>query len=175
LDLHSGHFLVSKELFVYNENAHIGLSLCILGIIGVKKWGKSANEWMTSALYKEYQGWTDWQDGMKKLLKDHVKELKKIEERSINPELIYEAKRENLALQQEAEYRRRLMEVYNEVKRKLDYQVAIEEAKKNFTRKHLVTWVLENVNKNVNAEQKAVLKQCVLDLKTLSEKRRNAI
>lgn len=56
---------------------------------------------------------------MKKLLKDHVKELKQVEDRSINPELIYDAKREGLLLQQEAEYRRRLMEVYNEVKRKL--------------------------------------------------------
>lgn len=56
---------------------------------------------------------------MKNLLKDHVKELKKVEDRSINPELIYDAKRENLQLQQEAEYRRRLMQVYNEVKRKL--------------------------------------------------------
>lgn len=113
---------------------------------------------------------------MKKLLKSHVQELKQIEERSINPGPIYEAKRENLLLQQEAEYRRRLMEVYQEVKRKLDYQVAIEDAKKNFTRKHLVNWVIDNVNKNVNADlEKAVLKQCVLDLKVLSEKRRNAI
>lgn len=113
---------------------------------------------------------------MKKLLREHVKELKLIEERSLNPELIYDAKRESLALQQEAEYRRRLMAIYNEVKRKLDYQVAIEEAKKSFTRRHLVNWVIDNVNKNVNAElEKAVLKQCVLDLKTLSEKRRNAI
>lgn len=113
---------------------------------------------------------------MKQLLRNHVKELKQIEERSINPGPIYEAKRESLLLQQEAEYRRRLMEVYHEVKRKLDYQVAIEEAKKSFTRKHLVNWVIDNVNKNVNADlEKAVLKQCVLDLKVLSEKRRNAI
>lgn len=125
---------------------------------------------------KEKQGWIDWQDGMKKLLNSHVQELKQIEERSINPGPIYEAKRENLLLQQEAEYRRRLMEVYNEVKRKLDYQVAIEDAKKSFTRKHLVNWVIDSVNKNVNVDlEKAVLKQCVLDLKTLSEKRRNAI
>ena len=113
---------------------------------------------------------------MKKLLNDHIGELKQIEDRSINPGLIYEAKRENLLLQQEAEYRRRLMEVYNEVKRKLAYQVAIEDAKKNFTTKHLVNWVINSVNKSVNADlEKAVLKQCVLDLKTLSEKRRNAI
>ena len=113
---------------------------------------------------------------MKKLLKDHVKELKKVEDRSINPELIYEAKRENVQLQQEAEYRRRLMQVYNEVKRKLDYQVAVEDAKKNFTRRHLVNWVIDNVNRNINAElEKAVLRQCVVDLKDLSVKRKNAI
>jgi len=171
-----GTMLVSKELFVYNENAHIGLPLIIIGTTAIKMYGKQTNDLMTAFLHKSKQGWIDWQDGMNKLLKGHIKELKQIEERSLNPELIYDAKRENLALQQEAEYRRRLMVVFNEVKRKLDYQVAIEEAKKNFTRKHLVNWVIDSVNKSVNADlEKAVLQQSVLDLKILSQKRKNAI
>jgi len=171
-----GTFLVSKELFVFNDNACIGVTMTAIAIILRVKFGDLIHGYLLGNVTKQNQGWIDWQDGMKKLLKDHVKELKQIEERSLNPELIYDAKRESLALQQEAEYRRRLVDVYNEVKRKLDYQVAVEDAKKNFTRRHLVNWVLENVNKNVNADlEKAVLKQCVVDLKTLSEKRRNAI
>jgi len=171
-----GTFLVSKEIFCYNENAHTGLALAALAYIFINNYGKQVNDFAKAHIIKENQGWCDWQHGMIKLLKEHLGELKKVEDRSINPGLIYEAKRENLQLQQEAEYRRRLMSVYNEVKRKLDYQVAIEDAKKNFTRKHLVNWVIDNVNKNLNAElEKAVLKQCVFDLKTLSEKRRNAI
>lgn len=169
-------FLLSKELFVWNTNAHPGIALALIAAIAIKKFGAQTNAWLTSNIDKEAQGWVDWQDGMKKLLKDHLKELKQVEDRSINPELIYDAKRENLQLQQEAEYRRRVMDVYNEVKRKLDYQVAVENAKKNFTKKHLVNWVIDNVNKNINADlEKAVLNQCVVDLKQLSVKRKNAI
>lgn len=45
-----GTFLVSKEIFCYNDNAHIGLSLSVLAFIGIKFYGKKANEYLTASV-----------------------------------------------------------------------------------------------------------------------------
>ena len=41
-------FLISKEIFCYNDNAHSGLALFCIALFAVKKFGKQANDWATS-------------------------------------------------------------------------------------------------------------------------------
>jgi len=90
--------------------------------------------------------------------------------------ILFSAKRENINLQREAEYRRRLMEVHNEVKRKLDYQIATQNAGKQFAQKHMVNWIIDNVVKGISAQQeKEALTKCISDLKALAAKRANVI
>lgn len=45
-----GSFIVSKELLVWNDNAHAASALIVLAIFGIKKFGRSANDYMTSSL-----------------------------------------------------------------------------------------------------------------------------
>ena len=42
-------FLLSKELLIYNENAHTGSALIVIAYVGMKKYGKVANDYMTAA------------------------------------------------------------------------------------------------------------------------------
>lgn len=90
--------------------------------------------------------------------------------------LLFEAKRENVHLQREAEYRRRLMTAYSEVKRKLDYQIASQVAQQQFNQKHMVSWIIDSVMKGITPEQeKQTLQKCISDLKTLSASRAGVI
>lgn len=41
-------FLLSKELLVWNTNAHPGLALAIIAAYAIKKFGKQGNAWLTS-------------------------------------------------------------------------------------------------------------------------------
>jgi F-type H+-transporting ATPase subunit b len=66
---------------------------------------------------------------------------------------LFEAKRENVDLQLEAEYRERLVEAHQAVKKRLDYNLAKETAMKNFQHNHMTRWIIDNVVKGITHEQ----------------------
>jgi len=87
------------------------------------------------------------------------------------PPLVAETKRENLQLQLEAEYRRRLAKAHGEVKKRLDYMADLEEAKRRFQRRYMIDWIIGQVKKTLTHQQeKLLLSQCVSDLKGLAQR-----
>jgi len=60
---------------------------------------------------------------------------------------LYEAKREGVDLQLEAIFRQRLAEARQEIKKRLDYQLAKETAVKNFQHNYMTRWIIDNVVK----------------------------
>lgn len=53
----------------------------------------------------------------------------------------------------EEEYRRRLHEVTSTVKRRLDYQVDVEQAQKKFEQEHMIQWLEGKVTELVKGKQ----------------------
>ena len=104
-------------------------------------------------------------------LNDYIKNEISVRDSSSEFKILFDAKRENIQLQLEAEFRRRQMEAYNEVKRRLDFLVAKDEAIKQFQQKHMVTWIIDNVAKNITQQQeKEALKSTLADLRKLATK-----
>merc|ERR1719186_805804 len=83
--------------------------------------------------------------------------------------MLYTAKRENVGLQLEAEFRERQQKVYSEVKRRLDYQVETDNVKRRVEQQHMVNWIIDNVQKSITPEQeKQNLQACITRLKGLA-------
>lgn len=53
----------------------------------------------------------------------------------------------------EANYRERLLTVYNEVKKRLDYQVALQNLKYQKEQDHMIQWVEKNVVQSITPQQ----------------------
>lgn len=86
-------------------------------------------------------------------------------------QMLYAAKRENVDLQLEAVYRQRLSDVHREVKKRLDYQTATENAEQRFQQTHMANWIVDGVLKNITPKgEKEAITKCIADLKALSKK-----
>ena len=104
-------------------------------------------------------------------LNNYIKSEQGIRDSPAQHKVLFDAKRENIQLQLEAEFRRRQMQAYNEVRRRLDFLVAKDEAVKQFQQQHMVTWIIDNVAKSITPQQeKETLKTTLADLKKLAAK-----
>ncbi|OTF69638.1 hypothetical protein BLA29_012944 [Euroglyphus maynei] len=106
---------------------------------------------------------------MIQFLNDYIKCEEFVRDAPQHHSVLFDAKRENVQLQLEAEYRRRQMEAYQEVRRRLNYLVAKEEAERQFQQKYMVQWIIDNVAKSITpAQEKDTLKTTLAELKRLS-------
>lgn len=53
----------------------------------------------------------------------------------------------------EANYRERLLNVYNEVKKRLDYQVSLQHLLRHKEQEHMINWVEKNVVQSISPQQ----------------------
>lgn len=161
-------FLLSKEFWVIEHEFVVGLSMAVLGIIGYQSFGAGYTKWINQHM--------DDRDALLKAVKqseiDRCKEMITEEETAqwmaTSYETLIEAKRENVALQLETVYRSRLQDVYDQVKRRLDYQVETSNVVRRVEQQHMVNWIINSVRKTISAKQEDdALKKCITDLKAM--------
>jgi len=163
-------FLVSKEIWVLEHEFYcgVGLFICLAGLVG--KVGPGVSAWLDKGVDEE-------ENILKSIRQDEIDRVKAAiaeEENSqwmaTSYEELMQAKKENVGLQLEIEYRSRLNEAYKQVKRRLDYQLATANVLRAAEQKHMVQWIIDNVRKSITAKQESdALKACVADLKALAK------
>ncbi|XP_059486316.1 ATP synthase subunit b, mitochondrial [Neocloeon triangulifer] len=162
-------YLCSKEIYIMEHEYYNGLSLALLCIIGVKKLGPSISAWLDKGIDQYENSWEEGRKNQLQTLQDSIEAEKKEQWRAEGQTLLFEAKKENIALQIEAAYRERLMQTYSEVKKRLDYQVETQNIETRISQKHMTQWIVNNVLKSITPQQeKDSLKKCISDLKALS-------
>jgi len=162
-------YLLCKEIWVLEHEFWGGVSFFIMIIYGVKKFGPQ----ISASLEKQQQEMLDGLNSGKNAeiasLKDSIENEKKAQYQAEGMKMLFDVKRENVALQLEAVYRERLMDVYREVKRRLDYQVEKVNVERNIQQRHMVNWIVSNVKKSITAEsEQENIKKCIADLKGLA-------
>ncbi|XP_057895799.1 ATP synthase F(0) complex subunit B1, mitochondrial [Melospiza georgiana] len=163
-------YFLSKEIYVVNHET--AAAACILSVLvyAIKKFGpevaafadKLNEEKMASALAIK----NDTIQALQTAIEEEKKEQWRAEGRSY----LFDAKRNNIAMLLEANYRERLLTVYNEVKKRLDYQVALQNLKRQKEQDHMIQWVEKSVVQSITPQQqKESIAKCILDLKALSK------
>ncbi|KAH8369783.1 hypothetical protein KR093_000955, partial [Drosophila rubida] len=162
-------YLCSKEIYVMEHEYYSGLSLGIMAVVAVKKLGPAVAKWADGEIDKIEGEWKQGREAELKVLTDAIEAEKKEQWRADGALLLMEAKKENIALQLEAAFRERAMNVYSEVKRRLDYQVECRHVERRLGQKHMVNWIVASVLSSISPQQeKETLNKCIGDLSALA-------
>jgi len=165
-------FLISKELWVVEHGftEFIAFWMAVYFLHGKIAPGleKAIDE--KQAAYRA-KHWDERIAAIKKGSEDTVKAADEAIWQQDGQAMLFEAKRENVDLQLEAIYRKRLADVHTQVKKRLDYQVEVENTTRRFEQKHMVNWIVDSVVKGITPQQeKDSISKCISDLKALSVK-----
>jgi F-type H+-transporting ATPase subunit b len=164
-------YLCSKEIYVMEHEFYNGLSLLIICVASVKLFGPKLAEILDKGVDKYESELNESRDSEVAHYEDQISQEKKVQLSLDGQKMIMAIKKENVNMQLEATYRERIMEVYQEVKKRLDYQMQIQNLERRITQKHMVQWIVSGVLKSITPEQeKATLQQCIKDLEALAAK-----
>ncbi len=94
-------------------------------------------------------------------------------ERAKNVGQLGEARKDIINMALEAAYRDRMKQMYEAVKKRLDYQVALQNARKDFERTNMINWITSEVKKAITAKQEQdTLQACLNQLRQVASSSR---
>ncbi|XP_058822120.1 ATP synthase subunit b, mitochondrial [Topomyia yanbarensis] len=164
-------YLCSKEIYIMEHEYYNGISLAIMVIYAVKKFGPAVAAYCDKEIDKIEDEWKEGRESTINSLAEAIENEKKEQWRAEGQALLMQAKKENVALQLEAAYRERAMTAYREVKKRLDYQVERQNVDRRISQKHMVDWIVNNVVKSITPDQeKETLNRCIADLGAIASK-----
>jgi F-type H+-transporting ATPase subunit b len=162
-------YLFSKEIWVMEHEFWNGTGILFFVIYGVKKFGPAVSEYLGNEVQKQMDDLNEGKFAKIDAHKQGVEDEKLAQWQGESYTMLCNANRDNIAFQLEATYRERLMNVYSEVKRRLDYQLAKQDVERNVQQKHMVNWIISKVTKSITAEsEQETMKKCLADLKLLA-------
>uniref|UniRef100_A0A673MVW4 ATP synthase subunit b n=1 Tax=Sinocyclocheilus rhinocerous TaxID=307959 RepID=A0A673MVW4_9TELE len=164
-------YMLSKEIYVINHETFAAVSIGAVIIYGIKKFGPSVaafadkiNE--VQKVFKAQEVKDQAMGSLAQGIEDEKKEQWRVEGRH----MLFDAKRNNVAMLLETNYRERLHMVTNEVKKRLDYQVELQNLHRRMEQEHMVNWVEQSVIKSITPQQeKESIAKCIADLKVLAK------
>ncbi|KAK9884240.1 hypothetical protein WA026_005190 [Henosepilachna vigintioctopunctata] len=116
------------------------------------------------------KSWVQNRQNQKDYCSDGIELEKKLQSSMEAQTMLSQAKRENVALQLEANYRQKLMTVFNLVKKRLEYQSEKQNIERRIAQKNLVEWVVAKVKTSITPDQeKQNIDRCIADLANLSK------
>lgn len=162
-------YLYSKEILLMDHEFYVGVTIAGMIVYTMKKFGPSIAKYMDDQVDERERVIDKARVDTLNALQEAIKDEQRAQWQTDAQNILIEAKKENVALQLESEFRRRQMQVFNEVKRRLDYQLEQVNIQRRLQQKHMVDWVVNNVVKSISPQQeKDMLAKCISDLKGLS-------
>ncbi|XP_054905673.1 ATP synthase F(0) complex subunit B1, mitochondrial isoform X2 [Poeciliopsis prolifica] len=163
-------YLLSKEIYVINHETIAAICIGSVIVYGVKKFGPSvaafADKLNEEKVAKAQEAKDIGMSSLTEAIENEKKEQWRVEGRG----MLFDAKRNNVAMLLETNYRERLHMVTNEVKRRLDYQIALQHLNRRMQQEHMINWVEKNVISSITPQQeKESIAKCIADLKALAK------
>merc|ERR1712212_1069402 len=163
-------YMLSKEIYIMNDETITGAAMIGIIVFAVKKFGPSAAAFADKLNDEKVAKCQEVKDRGINILVATVENEKKEQWRLEGRSMLFDAKRNNVAMLLETNQRERVHMVTNEVKKRLDYQVALQNLHRRMEQEHMVKWVEQNVIQSITPQQeKESIAKCITDLKALAK------
>ncbi|XP_036435190.1 ATP synthase F(0) complex subunit B1, mitochondrial [Colossoma macropomum] len=163
-------YMLSKEIYVINHETFAAASIGAVIIYGVKKFGPKVAAFADKLNEEKVAKAQEVKELAVTSLAQAIEDEKKEQWRAEGRQMLFDAKRNNVAMLLEINYRERLHMVTNEVKKRLNYQVELQNLQRRMEQEHMVSWVEQNVIKSITPQQeKESIAKCISDLKVLAK------
>ncbi|CAN9516201.1 unnamed protein product [Ophioblennius macclurei] len=163
-------YMLSKEIYVINHETFAAASIGAFIIYAIKKFGPGVAAFADKLNEEKVAKAQEVKDVAMSSLTQAIEDEKKEQWRAEGRSLLFDAKRNNVAMLLEINYRERLHMVTSEVKRRLDYQLALQDLHRRMEQEHMVNWVEKSVIGSITPQQeKESIAKCITDLKALAK------
>ncbi|KAL1020651.1 hypothetical protein UPYG_G00002900 [Umbra pygmaea] len=163
-------YLLSKEIYIVNHETVAAACMGAIIIYGVKKFGPDVGAFADKLNEEKVQKAAEVKTLAMASLAQAIEDEKKEQWRIDGRQMLFDAKRNNVAMLLETNRRERVHMVNNEVKKRLDYQIALQTLHRRLEQEHMVNWVEKNVVSSITPQQeKASIAKCITDLKSLAK------
>ncbi|KAJ8258001.1 hypothetical protein GJAV_G00192030 [Gymnothorax javanicus] len=163
-------YMLSKEIYVINHETFAAACIGIVVVYGVKKFGPSVAAFADKLNDEKVAKAQEVKDLAVANLTNAIEEEKKEQWRAEGRNMLFDAKRNNVQMLLETNHRERLHMVTNEVKKRLDYQIELQNLHRRLQQEHLVNWVEKSVIGSITPQQeKESIAKCITDLKLLAK------
>ncbi|XP_064161566.1 ATP synthase F(0) complex subunit B1, mitochondrial-like [Anguilla rostrata] len=163
-------YLLSKEVYVINHETFAAACIAVVFIYGVKKFGPNVAAFADKLNEEKVAKAQEVKDLAMSSLAQAIEDEKKEQWRVEGRGMLFDAKRNNVNMLLEINSRERQHLVTSEVKKRLDYQIAMQNLHRRLEQEHLVNWVEKSVIGSITPQQeKESIAKCITDLKKLAQ------
>ncbi|CAF3068535.1 unnamed protein product [Rotaria socialis] len=164
----------SKEYIVlwYDFTEYLILAAAVITV--VKKLGPSISDAFRGWHQDEVGRYNSVVNNSKAMAGKMLHSYEESLERAKSIGALAEARKDIINMGLETSYRERMKQLYESVKRRLDYQVALQNARKDFERTNMINWITSEVKKSITDKQeKDTLQSCINQLRQIASQQRS--
>lgn len=159
------NYMLSKEIFILEHEYYSGLSIALIIYLVTTRLGPAVGASLDKEVDAVVAEWQKSRDDEIASYEADIKAAKDSQWRAEGQQLLMDAKKENINMQLEAIYRERMMQVYQGVRGRMEYQVKKNRSEARIHQKWMIGWILENVRKSITPDfQKQALESAIRDL-----------
>ncbi|CAF0863118.1 unnamed protein product [Adineta steineri] len=163
----------SKEYIVlwYDFTEYLILAAAVITV--VKKVGPMVGDIFRGWHQEEVDRYTSVVNNSKAMAGKMLHGYEESLERAKSVGKLGDARKDIINMALETAYRERMRQMYEAVKRRLDYQVALQNARKDFERTNMINWITSEVKKSITAKQEQdSLQACLNQLRQMASSSR---
>lgn len=167
------NYLVSKEIYVMEHEYYSGLSIVLVLYLVTTKFGANIGAYLDKQVDEVHQMFQKVRDKDIEVHNNIIKEAELAKWRAAGQKELMAAKKENIALQLEAEFRERSMKVYKAVIDRMTYQIRKKRIETRMEQWWMVLWVVKKVRESITPEfRKQALASAIKELDAIASRQK---